>query len=231
MWNLKEQGIINDINNEIEQCENLDELFNIWKKAHSKDKLYKYDTPERNGNFIRIDSFIEDGFCVTDEKSEGSVLYISKESNSFNEDNIEINKVSKYTHLYYCRKNNKRTLFARRIFDMQEVASKILDISNDNITFMNINKRGGFKSTNMSTLNVYALEFKDYIIKEIEIINPKIIVCCGGGIKRIIEMIYTKNNKICNIPLIEVKHPSYWSIGDKEYKDLFKKDLLRKLKK
>ena len=146
------------------------------------------------------------------------------------EDNIEINKVSKYTHLYYCRKNNKRTLFARRIFDMQEVASKILDISNDNITFMNINKRGGFKSTNMSTLNVYALEFKDYIIKEIEIINPKIIVCCGDGIKRIIEMIYTKNNKICNIPLIEVKHPSYWSIRDEKYKELFKQELLKKQK-
>lgn len=226
MEDLKEKTFSDITNSGVEISKNLDKLFNIWKKAHIKDKLYKYDTPEINGKLIKIDSFIEDGFCVTDKISEGSALYISKESNSFNEDNLETNKVSKYTHLYSCKKNNNRTVFARRIFDMQKELSSILGISEDNITFMNINKRGGFKSTNMSTLNVYALEFKDYIISEMEIINPKIIVCCGDGIKKIIEMIYMKNGKKIDIPLIEMKHPSYWAIGDDKYIEIFKEKIL-----
>lgn len=227
MEDLIDKRLTNIINSKAEMCDNLDKLFNIWKKAHINDKLYRYDTPEINGKLIKIDSFIEDGFCVTDEINEGSALYISKESNSFNEDNLETKRVYKYTHLYDCKKNNRRTVFARRIFDMQKELSKISKINEENMTFMNINKRGGFKSTDMSILNVYALEFKDYIIREIEIINPKIIVCCGDGIKRIIEMIYMKNEKILNIPLIEMKHPSYWSIGDKKYKEIFKEKLLR----
>lgn len=174
---MEDKKLKNIINSREDMSEKLDKLFNVWKKAHINDKLYKYDTPEKNGKLVKIDSFIEDGFCVTDEISEGSALYIAKESNSFDEDNLETNRVSKYTYLYSCKKDNKRTAFARRIFDMQKELASILKINEDNITFMNINKRGGFKSTNMSILNVYALEFKDYIISEIEIIKPKIIVC------------------------------------------------------
>ena len=209
------------------QNEKLEELFDEWKEAHIKDKLYKFDTPEIKGKYVKIDSFIKDGFCVTDKISKGSVLYISKESNCFDENNLETAKSSKDTYLYDCYNNHCRTTFARRIFDMQDIICERNEISKDNITFMNINKRGGFRSTNMSTLNIYALEFGNYIIREIAIIHPKIIVCCGEGIKRIIEMIYMKNDIICNIPLIDMKHPAYWRMGDEEYKENLKKQLNR----
>lgn len=50
---------------------------------------------------------------------------------------------------------------------------------------------------------------------------------CGDGIERIIEMIYTKNGKKLEIPLIEMKHPSYWAIGDAKYKESFKEKILK----
>ena len=46
---------------------------------------------------------------------------------------------------------------------------------------MNINKRGGFSYTNMAILNIYAMQFSDNIVSEIEIINPELIICCGIG--------------------------------------------------
>lgn len=107
MEDLIDKRLTNIINSKAEMCDNLDKLFNIWKKAHINDKLYRYDTPEINGKLIKIDSFIEDGFCVTDEINEGSALYISKESNSFNEDNLETKRVYKYTHLYDCKKTTE----------------------------------------------------------------------------------------------------------------------------
>lgn len=225
MNNCKYKELTNTTNDEIDKCETLEDLFILWKKAQINDKLYKYDTPEINGKFIRMDSFIEDGFCVTDQVKKDSILYISKESHSFNENNIETENVSSYTYLKTCKENNIKTIFARRIFMMQSILNKELGVSNDNISFMNINKRGGFRHNDMSVLNVYALEFKDYIIREIEIINPKMIICCGRGIKRIIEMIYTKNNKICNLPLIEMEHPSYFGIKEKKNEEVFKNRL------
>ena len=46
------------------QNEKLEELFDEWKEAHIKDKLYKFDTPEIKGKYVKIDSFIKDGFCL-----------------------------------------------------------------------------------------------------------------------------------------------------------------------
>ena len=44
---------------------------------------------------------------------------------------------------------------------------------------MNINKRGGASSADLIKLNDYAEKYKQYIKREIEIINPDYIVCCG----------------------------------------------------
>lgn len=45
---------------------------------------------------------------------------------------------------------------------------------------MNINKRGGSSSTDFKELNKYAEKYKEFIKREIEIINPDYIICCGS---------------------------------------------------
>lgn len=104
---------------------------------------------------------------------------------------------------------------------MQE---EVLRTNINDITFMNINKRGGFSYTDMTILNTYAMQFSDNIVQEIEIINPELIICCGIGLKRIINMVYKKCNKNLNKDIIEVHHLSY-VVGDDICMNEFKDEL------
>ena len=116
---------------------------------------------------------------------------------------------------------SKNSIFPRRIKKMQE---EVLRTDINDITFMNINKRGGFSYTDMTILNTYAMQFSDNIVQEIEIINPELIICCGIGLKRIINMVYKKCNKHLNKDIIEVHHLSY-VVGDDIYMNEFKDKL------
>ena len=201
-------------------------LFEKWKQEHKDDKLYEYDTPSIDGKIIPKENFISDGFCISNVIKENTILYISKESHEYDKDSI-INKekINEYKYLKKCFADNKNTSFPSRIRGMQEILGK--DIKD--MTFMNINKRGGFSYTNMAVLNTYAMQFSDNIVNEIEIINPELIICCGIGLKRIINMVYTKCNKELNRPIVEVNHPSY-VISKEKYLDSFREEL-RKINK
>lgn len=50
------------------------------------------------------------------------------------------------------------------------------------VAFMNINKRGGFTECE-TDLDDYVEKYKDLIDREIKIISPDIIVCCGMGVR------------------------------------------------
>lgn len=201
-------------------------LFEKWKQEHKDDKLYEYDTPSIDGKIIPKENFISDGFCVSNVIKENTILYIAKESHEYDKDSI-INKekINEYKYLKKCFADNKNTSFPSRIRGMQEILGK--DIKD--MTFMNINKRGGFSYTNMAVLNTYAMQFSDNIVNEIEIINPELIICCGIGLKRIINMVYTKCDKELNRPIVEVNHPSY-VISKEKYLDSFREEL-RKINK
>ena len=201
-------------------------LFEKWKQEHKDDKLYEYDTPSIDGKIIPKENFISDGFCISNVIKENTILYISKESHEYDKDSI-INKekINEYKYLKKCFADNKNSSFPSRIRGMQEILGK--DIKD--MTFMNINKRGGFSYTNMAVLNTYAMQFSDNIVNEIEIINPELIICCGIGLKRIINMVYTKCDKELNRPIVEVNHPSY-VISKEKYLDSFREEL-RKINK
>ena len=201
-------------------------LFEKWKQEHKDDKLYEYDTPSIDGKIIPKENFISDGFCVSNVIKENTILYIAKESHEYDKDSI-INKekINEYKYLKKCFADNKNTSFPSRIRGMQEILGK--DIKD--MTFMNINKRGGFSYTNMAVLNTYAMQFSDNIVNENEIINPELIICCGIGLKRIINMVYTKCDKELNRPIVEVNHPSY-VISKEKYLDSFREEL-RKINK
>ena len=109
------------------------------------------------------------------------------------------------------------------------------------IAFMNINKRGGSSSTDFKELNKYAEKYKEFIKREIEIINPDYIICCGsywqiidhvydyfkskkewGNRKKSepdIDMYYKLNIKGKIVPAFNVFHPSAIK-RNQEYEDL-----------
>ena len=90
------------------------------------------------------------------------------------------------------------------------------------VAFMNINKRGGFTECKTKLLRDYAQNYKDLIDREIKIISPDIIVCCGSGVRTCLSNI----DSCKSVPVLEVYHPSYWFVKDtdklKKLEDEFK---------
>lgn len=89
------------------------------------------------------------------------------------------------------------------------------------VAFMNINKHGGFTECK-TDLRGYAKIYKDLIDREIKIISPDIIVCCGSGVRDCLSNV----DSCKSIPVLEVYHPSYWLVKDtdklKKLEDEFK---------
>lgn len=72
------------------------------------------------------------------------------------------------------------------------------------VAFMNINKRGGFTECKTDLLRDYAQNYKDLIDREIKIISPDIIVCCGMGVRDCLSGV----DSCKSLPVLEVYHPS-----------------------
>ena len=72
------------------------------------------------------------------------------------------------------------------------------------VAFMNINKRGGFTECKNKLLRDYAQNYKDLIDREIRIISPDIIVCCGMGVRGCLSGV----DSCKSLPVLEVYHPS-----------------------
>ena len=49
----------------------------------------------------------------------------------------------------------------------------------DECAYININKRGGDSACDMNRLKTYAETYRDFIVKEVEIINPEIVIFLG----------------------------------------------------
>lgn len=45
--------------------------------------------------------------------------------------------------------------------------------------YMNINKRGGYNTADKTRIRNYAKKYEKFIEKEIELLDPEIIICCG----------------------------------------------------
>ena len=133
--------------------------------------------------------------------------------------------------------SKRLAMLANAIYSLDfERVNKCHDILNK-VAFMNLNKRGGLSesrretNTNKSkgktnthkskgeTIPEYKEYYKEYtkkyacfIKREIDMIEPDIIICCGSGMKHLLEEIGVSSPKYT---IIEVYHPSYWRISDK----------------
>lgn len=178
-WN---QGVLRaEVQTEINNCSEIEELFSYWKKAQESEPNY-----DNRITGIDISSFTEDG--IVDKckwvniKNGKKVLYILREANG-SRSTVD-GKVDKGDFWFKkCIEDNvcQDNRIFKRIVQMQ----RIIEVKGDNsevlkqTAYMNINKRGGLSSVNWKVLNNYAKTYRDFIKKEIELIDPDIIVCCG----------------------------------------------------
>ena len=173
-----------ELENKINKCKTLDELFKLWKQAHKDEENFFKTFPKcsccggvPNENFK--ESFCKDGITslngnVNKDKTiteDVKVLFVLKESNCGG------HKVNDEFWFNDCVGNKERNDYKERLED----ALKYFNFVNPNAYFgyMNLNKRGGYGSTNSKQLEAYTLEYYTFIKKEIEILSPDYIIFCG----------------------------------------------------
>lgn len=187
----------------------LEKLFDEWRKRHISE--------DYSNNEISKNNFIPDG--IIDEasymQSPTKILFIAKEAACLKKGNtIEKNFEIAQNDGFWCRRvvlgEEKRgtgfssglALLANAILN-ENFETPEKDISALRyVAFMNINKRGGF--TSCPGLDAYVKKYKDLIDREIRIISPDIIVCCGIGVRDSLSGV-----DFCkSLPVLEVYHPS-----------------------
>lgn len=175
----------------IQECQSLDCLFGLWKSAqlNEDEESYKKTCPKSTKIKTNDDykykhpeySTYKNNFCpdgVTSIKGQEKqnqkieVLFILKESNT--------GGVADETNDFWFNisKDNTREKYANRLYLMLE---KLQPECNryTHFGYVNLNKRGGYGKTHTPSLNNYINMYHDFIIREIELLNPDYIVCCG----------------------------------------------------
>ena len=211
-------------NNYYQEIEN---LFAEWQARQQKEpyeEYLKYGAPE-----IAKDSFTYDGIIDPFEyaKQDTKYLFISKESNIKNKkaqcpfradgDIFWLRDVcfQKQKPSIF---SNRLAMFANAIYSLDfERVNKCHDILNK-VAFMNLNKRGGLSGSKPKTISGYTQKYADFIKREIDMIKPDIIICCGSDLRHRLGKI-----GICSprYTIIEVYHPSY-RISDKRHLEKLK---------
>lgn len=207
----------------------LEKLFDEWRKRHISE--------DYSNNEISKNNFIPDG--IIDEasymQSPKKILFVAKEAACLKKENtIEENFEIAQNDGFWCRRvvlgEEKRgtgfssglALLANAILN-ENFETPEKDISALRyVAFMNINKRGGFTRCQIRRLAAYVEKYKDLIDREIRIISPDIIVCCGSDVRTCLSNI----DSCKSVPVLEVYHPSYWFVKDtdklKKLEDEFK---------
>ena len=194
-----------------EKCRSLPELFVTWKKAHEEGNYRKtfpknpFDGAEPSDDFKR--SFTWDG-CLEKGKTEAEVLFIGRESNVSDKSGKiigcgEENDEFWMQKVYYNEVSGRNTSVYKNY--LKKIASK-LGVELKDCAYVNINKRGGYNKCSPERLEEYIEQYGHFIKREIEIINPKIIVFLGYGRYRYVEKLMSFIDE--NIKCYMVYHPS-----------------------
>lgn len=217
---------------DIDACSSLDDLFSLWKKAHEAepDLVYKSYGGDVNKLSFTRDGIIDPAFFGKD-KCVPKILLICKEGHEFDdpegsrycpEKNLSDGKnfwvadglsgkvrgreVSAFLNCLaaYCNAYIKKNFeFDRGIHLDRSVLKKA--------AFMNINKRGGFGSCDDKVLKGYAERYAPFIAKEIALIDPEVIICCGVGLKELVVNTIGVPER-CHA-VIQAYHPSDYFVG------------------
>lgn len=204
-------------NNYSQEIEN---LFAEWQTLQQKESNEEY--LDYGASEVAKDSFTYDGVINPPEyaKQGTKYLFISKESNIENEkdqrpfrsdgDNFWLRDVCLQKEKPQKSKpsifSNRLAMFANAIYSLDfESVNKCHDVLNK-VAFMNLNKRGGLSESKRKTIPENTQKYAGFIKREIDMIKPDIIICCGSDLRDPLGQI-----GICSprYTIIEVYHPSY----------------------
>ena len=182
-------------NQEIKNCQTLDELFELWKRKPSK--IQKYTDVSKDEEIeVNIDHskvFISDGpVCpeIWNDRNKGKkIAFVLKEAYGEN---------SEWSLTDWLRREGPNYNIWYRVVEwiygiLNTTSTKIARYSPDLISFeksegkpnewlsqvaiVNIKKSGGKSSSDNDEIKAYALADKEEIIRELEILDPDIIIC------------------------------------------------------
>ena len=215
------------------ECKDLDQLFTLWQKAHSKEPDDIWELTRGTAKNISKVHFRRDG--IIDEevfrKEKNKILFISSEAND-DEYSAKLNgspsTVDDYINYHINRYDDWKGKMRERLSELYKVLShtdrKSLENPDAALHFavMDINKRGGRSVIgNDSHIENYCKQYAAFIRKEIEIINPDIVAIIGrnlfnmnlhgkylGGIKENNKDYFVIKNK--KVPILSLWQTSYY---------------------
>lgn len=204
------------IQTNLKDCHNIQELFLSWMDAQSKEKGEETfpNLKCSNGKAEKFSddfkkSFNFDGWITEKiDPSRKTMLFICREANCT--DNIVNKTMEPETSEYFWMKD-QYLKWQRGESIKNKAYINFINIHTDNaalnLAYVNINKRGGFGRSNISKIGKYAKQYAEFIKREIELINPDIIVCGGvfDTIKKHNLLPFKKEIRVLNC-----YHPLYY---------------------
>ena len=183
----------NDLSERIETCPDLKTLFALWEQAHKADPLCACNTQSKGAKMAPKESFIEDGNGANYWRASPRVLFVLREAHAYGADQSvhadygEWLEEGRFTQWFMDGDKNIDRMeglslrtFRKYRQDAGKIASLIDDrLTLDDVAYMNLDKRGGFENTKHAILRKYVNNYRDFIRREIAILDPDWIVCCG----------------------------------------------------
>lgn len=188
----------------------LEELFDLWKQAHEAEEESSLSKTFPRcpccGNFPNDRQkfkvvFYPDGYIEDDSRFNG-ILIICKESN-VTADILSNHFKENFWIKERKEKTGKYWNFIKKAFEKLSVENGDLK-AEQFCAYMNLNKRGGYSRATYKQLAQYILKYRRFIKRQLEIINPKYIVCGGNGVYNCIKDILPNRVEI----ILDCWHPS-----------------------
>lgn len=168
--------------------EKLTELFIKWKeRQEGNPDEYNW---EKTG--IAVSSFTKDGIVnentwnKLEKQGKERVLYLLREANGNSSESGQMGREVDDGEFWFKKcveENHIGNRIFKRIVAMQRLIQEQEELSEEEalrqVAYMNINKRGGGAKVDWKVLNLYASTYAEEIKKEICLIKPTLIVCCG----------------------------------------------------
>ena len=182
-------------NEMISDCENLEQLFDLWIKKEPKGNI----NHQKN-------TFIADGIVNPDEweKSKKKILFVLKEAYGKNWNGNTLSSWIRKSH----PKIGPWKRIAKVVYGIQNTTHDSItrykenlsayehNIALEQIAVLNIKKSNGDSISNDNELKLYADYDREEIKKEIELIDPDIVIC-GNTFGILYETVY-KNKSLGN---------------------------------
>ena len=175
----------------MDKTKQLENLFTTWMKKQSEETEKSLQKTMIQGTNITKNHFCKDGIICENEynKQKTKVLFITNEPNIEDNENEPVISSQVCAFLNYYASGVDDWGGKLRLKISKVIFPEIVDDSDKEnpyknavrFAFMNLNKRGGGKNADAQRVIEYVNKYADFVIQEINIIDPDIIVWLGNN--------------------------------------------------